>query len=331
MPIATRTRMTLFALLLLGTATAGAADVRGSADHPLLPRYQDAEIVRYEQHAFASHALLKAPARTHGGLQKNLSSTLPLEGRLTRISYRAPAERATLEVFRNIEQALQTAGFKPLFECAAEACGGRNFNLAASGGELYSLFGDYPQEQRYVASRLQRAEGDVYASVYVVFNKSGGGPNRHRAMVQLDVVELKPMEQRMVVLDAGDLQRKLDQEGRVAIYGILFDTDKDSMRSDSAAQLQQIAALLKRQPRLKVLVVGHTDAQGGMEHNRDLSTRRAQSIATALATQHGIDRARMTPIGIGMAAPVASNRSEAGRAQNRRVELVDITTSPLAR
>src|SRR3546814_65692 len=140
-------------------------------------------------------------------------------------------------------------------------------------------------------------------------------------MIQLDVVELKPMEQRMVVLDAGDLQRKLDNDGRVAIYGILFDTDKDSMRSDSTAQLEQIASLLKQQPRLKVLVVGHSDAQGGMDHNRDLSTRRAQSIVTALTRQHGIDRARLTPIGIGMAAPVASNRSEAGRAQNRRVEL----------
>ena len=119
------------------------------------------------------------------------------------------------------------------------------------------------------------------------------------------------------------MQRDLGSKGRVAVYGILFDFDKDTMRPDSKPQLDEIAKLLKGAPSLKVLVVGHTDTKGGMDHNRTLSERRARSVVEALVRDHGIERSRLTPLGVGMAAPVGSNRTEEGRALNRRVELVD--------
>lgn len=306
--------------------TVEAADVKGSKDHPLIPRYEGSEIVKYGTDAFTDYAIMVAPAKAYGGKEKNLGATQSLEGKVTRISYRAPADRSTLEVFRNYEQALKKAGFEPIFTCAQAACGGRNFNLSVGGGDLYSLFGDYPAEQRYLAAKLVRPEGDVYTSLYTVVNKAGGGPNKDRAMIQLDVIELKPMEQRMVVLDASALQRDIAKQGRVAVYGILFDFDKDAMRPDSKPQLEEIAKLLKGAPNLRVLIVGHTDAKGRMDYNRDLSERRARSIVDALARDYGIERSRLTPMGVGMAAPVASNRDEQGRALNRRVELVDTGT-----
>lgn len=73
-----------------------------------------------------------------------------------------------------------------------------------------------------------------------------------------------------------------------------------------------------------MLIVGHTDAKGALDYNRDLSQRRARSIVEALARDYGIERARLTPLGVGMAAPVATNRTDQGRALNRRVELVDV-------
>jgi outer membrane protein OmpA-like peptidoglycan-associated protein len=309
--------------LAIAPGAARAQDADGGADHPLVPRYEGSEIVRYDTQEFTDYRLMVEQATARGGVDGNLDATLPLEGAVTHISYRAPAERSVLEVFRNYEEALDAAGFEPVFACEREACGGRNFNAAMAPGPLYSLFGEYQAEQRYLAAKLSRPEGDVYAVVYAVMNKSGGGPNRDHAMVQLDVVELKPMEQRMVVIEATAMERDLASDGRVAIYGVLFDLDQDTMRPDSKAQLDEIGALLTQNPELDVLVVGHTDAEGALEYNSDLSLRRARSIADVLVSDYGVGAGRLTPIGVGMAAPVASNRTEEGRARNRRVELVD--------
>src|SRR5262245_44343267 len=136
-------------LALSGIAT-WAADVRGSADHPVLPRYEGSEIVKYETEAFAEYPLLTAPAKHYGGLPKNQDATTRLEGKVTRITYRAPAQRSALEVFRNYEQAFKSAGLAPVFTCAREECGGRNFNHAASPRGYYSGFGEYFAEQRYL-------------------------------------------------------------------------------------------------------------------------------------------------------------------------------------
>jgi len=314
-------RMTLVLLLgcLATSAPLRAADLPGSADHPLIPRYQDAEILKYATQAFAAYRLLVAPAKAYGGLAKNLEASQALEGKLTQIHYRAPADRSALEVFRNYQQALQEAGFETLFACATEACGGRNFNHAVT---TEPLLRESQQTQQYLAAKRSSPQGEVYVALYVVQSRSGGA-NRNRALVQLAVLEPKPLEQRMQVLEAPALQRDLDSQGKVAIYGILFDFDKDSLRAEAKPQLEEIAKLLKASPQLQVLVVGHTDAKGALDYNRELSQRRAHAIVEALAGAHGIARSRLSALGVGMAAPVASNRTEEGRALNRRVELVE--------
>ena len=163
-----------------------------------------------------------------------------------------------------------------------------------------------------------------FVVTWASLNQDGGGPNRGRSMVQLEVLEQQAMEQRMVLVEAPAMQADIDAKGRVALYGILFDFDQASMRADSAPQLEEIARLLTASPALKVLVVGHSDAKGALDYNRELSQRRAQSIVKALVEQHGIAAERLTAVGVGMAAPLASNRSEEGRALNRRVELVEL-------
>ena len=308
--------------LLLAPQPALAADVEGSSDHALVPRYEQSEIVAYESEDFASYRLPTDAATAYGGLDKNLDATLALEGKVTRLSYRAPPERSVLEVFRNYESALAAAGFETIYSCETEACGGRNFNHVLAAGTLYGLLGEYEEEQRYLAARLARPEGDVYVGLYVVLNESGGGPNRGRSMVQLDIVEVQPMEERMVVLDATALDTQLTTEGRVAIYGIHFDFDAAEIKPESEPQLTELATLLNDNPALQVLIVGHTDSQGTLDYNQLLSARRAEAVVNTLIEEHGIGTGRMTPVGAGMVAPVATNRTEAGRAQNRRVEVV---------
>lgn len=300
-----------------------AEDGSGSADHPLIPRYEGSEIVRYDVQEFTEYRLPVGEAKAYGGLEKNLESTIALEGKVTRLSYRAPAERGVLEVFRNYENALKEAGFEQVFACSAASCGGRNFNHVIASGPLYGLFGEYYQEQRYLAAKSDKGPAPVYVSLYAVMNKAGGGPNRNRTMIQLDVIELKPMEERMVVVDAGMMGNELATEGSVALYGILFDFDKADIRPDSKPQLDEIAALLKSNPDLDVLVVGHTDGKGEFDYNQALSERRARAVVAALVDDYGISAKRLTPVGVGMAAPVATNRTEEGRAKNRRVVLVE--------
>jgi len=321
-------RSTLIAALsllaMMPAAFAQKTDVKGSKDHPLLPRYESSEIIRYETKEFDEYRLMVAPAKRPGGKEKNEEATLRLEGKYTQIAYRAPAQRSALEVFRNYEQALKEAGFQTVYSCDRNACGGRDFSLAIGSGSLYSFFGDQHADQRFIAAKLPRAEGDAYVSLYVVQHRAGGGPNKDRALALLEVTEVKPMEQRMKVVEASAMERDIVATGRVAVHGILFDFDKDTMRPDSKPQLDEIAKLLKAQSGLKVLLVGHTDAKGAIDYNRDLSERRARSIVEALARDHGITRERMMPVGAGMAAPMATNRTEEGRALNRRVELVDL-------
>ena len=112
------------------------------------------------------------------------------------------------------------------------------------------------------------------------------------------------------------------KDGRVALYGILFDFDKADLKPESDKQLAEMANLLKSSVGLKVFVVGHTDNKGTLAYNTDLSQRRADSVARALATRFGIATDRMVSKGAGPLSPLASNESEDGQAKNRRVELV---------
>ncbi|SMF64741.1 protein of unknown function [Tistlia consotensis] len=307
---------------LAAPAAAQAADAKGAADHPMIQRYPGAEIIRYQRDAFTDYHLFTEPATAYGGLDKNLDHTEELEGAVTRITYRLPEKRSTLEIFRNYEQGLKKAGFEILFDCSDQACGGRNFNNAVV--PYNAQFGDNYRDQRYLAAHLSRPkDGDLYAMLYIARNTTSGGKDKNRVFGQLDVVELTPMDTGLVTVDAETMARGLEDEGRIALYDIYFDTDSAGLKPESDAALAQIARLMTDEPMLKVLIVGHTDSQGSLDYNLMLSRKRAAAVVEALASRFGVAAERMTPAGVGFLAPVASNRTEKGRALNRRVELVD--------
>lgn len=106
---------------------------------------------------------------------------------------------------------------------------------------------------------------------------------------------------------------------------ITFDTDKSTVKPEFGSTLVSVGAVLKHYDRTIVDVYGYTDSQGPEDYNRDLSQRRAVAVATILANQ-GVDQRRFYIEGRGEADPITSNATEAGRAQNRRVE---IQISPL--
>jgi OmpA-OmpF porin, OOP family len=141
--------------------------------------------------------------------------------------------------------------------------------------------------------------------------------------VLLQIVEATPMASGEVTVDAKAMSQGLAQSGHIALYGIHFASDSAVLSQDSDHTLTEMAKLLKAQPALKVYIVGHTDNSGALTHTFSLSQQRAEAVAKTLATRYGIAPARLAAKGLASYAPVASNHSDAGKAQNRRVELVE--------
>jgi outer membrane protein OmpA-like peptidoglycan-associated protein len=118
------------------------------------------------------------------------------------------------------------------------------------------------------------------------------------------------------------IEQELKQTGQAEVYGIYFDFASDKIKPESEPVLREIADALDHNPTWKLRVEGHTDNIGGNDYNMDLSQRRAEAVKLALVTRYHIAAARLTPQGFGATRPKESNDTLAGRARNRRVELV---------
>jgi OOP family OmpA-OmpF porin len=312
----------VFVFVMLGTNVVFAQeDVEGSKDHPLISRYPGSFICYYDVKEFDEYVLPLGKLDEGGKLTKSQG----LEGKVTQITYLAPEGRSMLEIYRNYELALQKAGFETLFSITSKELGE---GWGAWAGVFISAIGRANKvieylipfgwgEGRYLADKLIRPEGDVYVAVAV---GHGGGPE---VMVQLDVIEVKPMETGLVTVNADALAKDIARTGHVAVYGICFDTGKADVKPESEPVLKEIAKVLQQNPKLNLYVVGHTDNIGTLTANMGLSQLRAESVIKSLVSGYGVDGKRLISNGIGPLSPVASNKTEEGRSKNRRVELVE--------
>jgi len=297
----------VLSLVLIGAIEpVGAADAQGSRDHPLISRYPGSQIEEYAQKAFDEFQLPLSKV-SDGKYEKTQS----VEGKVTAIYYTVPEGRSALEVYRNYESAMRNAGFQVLFACA-KTCGSAP---PAGVFPLDGAFGNYSDQTRFLAAKLARPEGDVYVALWVY-------DSSFDIKTFLAVVESKPMETGLVTIDAAALANDITRTGHASVYGIYFDTGRADIKPASDAALKEIAKLCQKNPALKLYVVGHTDNQGTLDSNLDLSRRRADAVSAALSGKYGVAGARLKSYGVGPVAPVASNDAEEGRAKNRRVELV---------
>lgn len=310
----------LLCALAQGSGAALAKDAPGSTDHPLIGRYKGSEILLYQSSDFDRVDLLAKPVPRRfawsGALPEELRTRQ--EGKSFRIVYRAPADRSPLEIDANFAESLKAKGFETLFSCADRDCVSGDSGFYQLGGYLDDARrnGNYGDALTYRLARLSRPAGDVHVALLI-------GKGLGATHVALRVVESKPMQgDQIAFVDAGQMQTGLQTGGRVALYGIQFDFDKAEVKPESAPTLREIVKLLQAQPSLRLIVTGHTDGKGAFDYNLDLSQRRARAVVDVLAKTHGVASERLLPFGAGMAAPLASNDDEAGRARNRRVELV---------
>lgn len=322
-------------MLVCGLAMA--QDMPGAKDHPALKRFAGASIVGYDVKQFDS---VDIPTGTFvkfnltTGKREFATPPVVAEGRRTRIWYEAPGDTSSIEVFRNYAAELSAQGFTVLYDSTKDAKLGRwngylngfSFNKAPlATNRSQFVFTGVAMNGINTLSAQRESQGQVtYVHLVTV---QWDKPNvaykaRRGAYAALDIVDVGTLKQNMVSVSASDMSKAIANTGRIALYGILFDTAKADLKAESKPALEEIAKLLQSDAKLKLRVVGHTDNQGTLDANIALSKRRAEAVNAALVSSNGIAANRLSAFGVADLAPVASNSGEEGRAKNRRVELV---------
>ncbi len=332
-------RLALFLICVLplvhGIGNAWAADLPGSKDPAFLKRFRGSEIVAYEAKRFDTYELQTTTFKRYNlGTKKRefAGEPLKLEGTHTQIWYEAPGQTSSTELMRNYQNELTAQGFTILYDSTKDPDAANWINFLAPFADQkiktnrsnYVFYAANQSGIRTTSAKLARPQGDVFVYLTAVewANDDAIYKAKQGAYVAVDVIELKPMVQDMVVVSAGEMSKAIASTGRATLYGILFDFNKGDLKAESKPALEEIAKLLKQEPDLKLHVVGHTDNIGGFESNLNLAKRRAEAVVGALTREYGIAASRLTPNGVAYLAPVAANTTEEGRAKNRRVELV---------
>ena len=273
-------------------------------------------------------------------------STVPAvtaEGRVSQSAWRIRDSAATTsELIAPLKRALLDAGYTAVFDCASDACGGFDFRYALDvipEPDMHVDLGDF----RYFAARRDAAPGRAYAVLLVsrsslnafvqisevvpdaalpvaglTVSSSGTPPVAPEATAPA----VPPSDPVAVPVGGDSLAATLEASGGVPLDDLVFATGSAELGPGDFASLSDLAAYLAANPDARLTIVGHTDATGALDGNVVLSRRRAQSVVDRLVQDYGVAAGRVSAEGAGYLAPRASNLTDAGRAENRRVEAI---------
>ena len=315
-------------------ADAPLRDLPGAKDPPYVGRFAGSTIVGYGEQSFDQASFPMTNEVSDGRFVKAQT----VEGKITRVAYLAPAGKTRLEVQRNYQEALAKAGFVRKFACDGDACGrsariqepfipyAQKMQQTPSYGgqsDLAFLVLNTADDPHYLWGTLKAEGRDVAVSLYIsTLRATDDSPLNNRVGVFVETVEPKPMETGQVTVDANAMKKGLAADGKIALYGVYFETGKSDVKPESKPQIDEMAKMLDADKSIRVYIVGHTDNQGAIDANVTLSQRRADAIAAVLVRDYKVDPKRLATKGVASYAPVATNDSDAGRGKNRRVELV---------
>jgi OmpA-OmpF porin, OOP family len=212
------------------------------------------------------------------------------EGTKTRISYDFNFESgkqkpSALQILRNYEAAFKKIGGQTQF---------------LSAGEGKGVF------------KLVKSDSEVWVKIELVGNDNSDN-------YVLTILEVEAMKQEVT---SDDILNALNTDGRIALY-INFETGKSEIKPESKKAIDEITAMLKANPALKVSIEGHTDNVGNSQSNQTLSENRAKAVMNEIVS-NGIDKTRLVSKGWGQTKPIDDNKTEEGKAKNRRVEVVKL-------
>lgn len=308
-------RGTLFALAL-AASPAAALD---------LPFPAPAELMAEVDEAGAA-VMLATGNWTEGGLPQ-----MTLEGDALQRSWRIEGDFTSLAVMGALRDAVESAGFRILHQCAARECGGFDFRYAIPllpEPFMHVDLGDY----RYLSARkgeaglavmVSRSAAAVHVEVTEVTaaNASAAVPTAPSA-----TTSTVPTPTASPAPPATGIAAGLQQDGRVVLEDLAFASGAGALLPGDYPSLAALADWLAANPEARIVLVGHTDASGGLAGNVALSKQRAASVRAALLAVPGVQAAQVGAEGVGYLAPRAPNQTEEGRQKNRRVEAVLAST-----
>lgn len=299
-------RPLLFGLAILSVVATSPVIAAEVKNHPAVTPYAGSVATRRDDDGFKSYALVTA-VNEKGKTDEEILQTLKVSGNLIRFSYENPKNRSAHEIYANYREGLEKGGFQILYACIEKECGP---SYATSRWARVTGLRLFSPEMRYIAAKGSKNGQEIYVAVLVA-------KLRH----QVEIVEVAPMDKGLVTAKAIGEGLRLD--GRVVLDGIFFDTDKATIKPESKPALLAIKTFLSEHAALKAYIVGHTDGTGDFGHNMQLSKDRAAAVVAALVNEYKIAPERLAAHGVGPLSPARTNKSDAGRAQNRRVELVE--------
>jgi len=302
-----RSILSLQALALVLAADSPAA---AREDHPLVKRFPEARVVKRSVRDLESYWVPLGKLFGDGQAAK----FQVVEGKWTHVTYSNPAKSSVIEIGRRYDQQLRDAGFEIVYDCRDGECGqgGRKTN-----GDWW----DPNFQRRYLVGRLARERGDVWACIHVQA-KGPNTPGQH----DIDVIEAKPEPRELpVVRDETDpawIEKQLNDNGHVALYGIGFDPKRSTPLPGSESTLKAVAQLLTGNPQRRLMVVVHTDDLNNWKAGVQSSRRQATALVSALVKAHRVPAARLVGDGVGPLAPTTPAADAPKGVGSRRVEIV---------
>ncbi|MBO9395870.1 OmpA family protein [Shimia sp. R9_2] len=274
-----------------------------------------------------------------GRFADGVMPTRSLPGNVTRRSWRiSRGFRGTGMLTATLAAQMRQQGYDVVFECESDGCGGFDFRFGIDVLPPPKMFVDL--SDYFFLSGTKDTDTGLEAVWILVSQTVQAG------MVQIEsvspantvapeplaptggggfqgVAEISPDGQEAVSTKSlSDLSAQIEGTGHVVLDDLSFETGASKLAEREFASLKALAAYLKANAETRIALVGHTDSQGALDVNTRISRQRAQAVKDRLVSQHGVPSKQVEARGAGYLAPVASNRTDAGREANRRVEAV---------